>query len=362
MNRGFSSFLDVTRFSAAVVVLLSHYGSEQITHSIFYVFSFIAHSAVMVFFVLSGYVIAYITEEKERDLPRYALSRFCRIYSVVAPAVLLTVVFDLWGRSINPAPYSIYQYFETNAGIYQVLSSLFFLGESWFFGYPLFSNGAFWSLNNEVWYYIAFAILFWCRTAWLRYLLVLGAAIFAGWKIVMLSPVWFFGVAVRRLEKRFDLGKAASLAIFVACLLTILICDGLERGTWDFPAIEGPRLSLFGTLVTVPVRDYVTGLLVSLMFLAAARLLRDVVPTPTVRRAISGCAQMTFSIYLFHRPIMFFLAAALPGSIEDNGKRVAILGITIIVIVALSFVTELQKDRLKAWLTTLFQVNRWRQA
>jgi peptidoglycan/LPS O-acetylase OafA/YrhL len=316
----------------------------------------------MVFFVLSGYVIAYITEEKERDLPRYALSRFCRIYSVVAPAILLTVVLDLWGRSINPAPYSIYQYFETNAGIYQVLSSLFFLGESWCCGYPLFSNGAFWSLNNEVWYYIAFAILFWCRTAWLRYLLVLGAAIFAGWKIVLLSPVWFFGVAVRRLEKRFALGKATCLVIFVACLLTILICDGLERGNWHFPGIEGPHVSLFGTVIMIPARDYATGLLVSLMFLTAAPLLRDVVPTPATRRAISWCASMTFSIYLFHRPIMFFLAAALPGSIEDNGKRVAILAIAIVTIIVLSFFTELQKDRLKAWLTTLFQVNRWRQA
>jgi peptidoglycan/LPS O-acetylase OafA/YrhL len=362
MTFGFSTFLDITRFLAAVVVLLSHFGAEEITHSIFYTFDFISHSAVLTFFVLSGYVIAYVTEKKERTLFAYTLSRFCRIYSVVVPAIILTIAVDLWGRSINPQFYREYTYFDTSAGLIQVFSSLFFVAQNWSYNFSPFSDGSFWSLNYEVWYYVGFAILLWTPVAWLRYLLLIGSALFVGPKIVLLSPVWFFGVAVRRLEQRLTMPRRFCQITFTVSTLTVLLWDGLERAHPWFPRIEAPDFRMFGSTFTIPLRDYATGLLISIAFLTAARLLRDWRPSRSMHGVIKWCADMTFSVYLFHRPLLLFLAAALPGSIEDNRKRTAVLVITVISIVILSYVSERQKDRLKSWVLALCTTLKWRPA
>ena len=103
ISPGFSAILDATRITAAVVVLLSHYGSGSITHSAFWVFNVFSESAVTVFFVLSGYMIAWVTEHREADGLSYTVARLCRIYSVVLPAIVLTVILDLSGRAISPA-------------------------------------------------------------------------------------------------------------------------------------------------------------------------------------------------------------------------------------------------------------------
>ena len=65
----------------------------------------LGNDAVMVFFVLSGFVIAYVADKKEKTFHDYALSRLARLYSVAAPALALTVVVDYVGSRID---YSLY--------------------------------------------------------------------------------------------------------------------------------------------------------------------------------------------------------------------------------------------------------------
>ena len=45
---------------------------------------------MIVFFVLSGYVIAHVLATRERTLFEYFASRFSKLYSVVVPALILT--------------------------------------------------------------------------------------------------------------------------------------------------------------------------------------------------------------------------------------------------------------------------------
>ena len=57
----------------------------------------------MVFFVLSGYVIASTVERKRElgiTLNSYYLDRFSRIYSVLIPAIILTVLLDAIGAQL----------------------------------------------------------------------------------------------------------------------------------------------------------------------------------------------------------------------------------------------------------------------
>jgi peptidoglycan/LPS O-acetylase OafA/YrhL len=69
-------------------------------------FSGYGHSAVVVFFVLSGFVIRHVTDTKEMHWPDYAASRIARIFSVTVPAIFLTLICDAIGRAVEPAIYA----------------------------------------------------------------------------------------------------------------------------------------------------------------------------------------------------------------------------------------------------------------
>src|SRR4051812_27780039 len=101
MKKGTSLYLDLVRFSAAMMVFLEHYrehtrGSLRSfwnAHPFWYSHSGpYSQTAVIVFFVLSGYVIAHVLATREKTALEYAASRFGRLYSVVLPALLLTAV------------------------------------------------------------------------------------------------------------------------------------------------------------------------------------------------------------------------------------------------------------------------------
>ena len=100
MTKSFSVYLDFVRFGAAFIVLLSHLrefyaGPVHIPQW--------GHEAVIIFFVLSGYVIAFVADTKESTLRDYTISRLARVYSVVLPAVVLTGLLDFVGSRLDPA-------------------------------------------------------------------------------------------------------------------------------------------------------------------------------------------------------------------------------------------------------------------
>ncbi len=75
MNRGFSTYLDLLRFGAAVVVLMSHYGYERMSGGrwLWIRDLNLGSDAVIVFFVLSGFVIAHVAARPEAAMGRSRL-------------------------------------------------------------------------------------------------------------------------------------------------------------------------------------------------------------------------------------------------------------------------------------------------
>jgi peptidoglycan/LPS O-acetylase OafA/YrhL len=105
MTSAVSLYLDALRFGAAFTVFLSHYGTGRISGGMFWYLADYGRTAVLVFFVLSGYVIAWVTEAREPTIEEYALSRAARLYSVIIPAFILTAALDYTGRAIDPRLY-----------------------------------------------------------------------------------------------------------------------------------------------------------------------------------------------------------------------------------------------------------------
>src|SRR5882672_11159660 len=106
MNPRLSLYLDLLRFAAAMLVFLDHAGRKRLGGPLLGHLEGLADFAVLLFFVLSGYVIAFAGDCKERTLGSYAVARTARIYSVVVPALLLTFVADRIGMALKPALYA----------------------------------------------------------------------------------------------------------------------------------------------------------------------------------------------------------------------------------------------------------------
>jgi peptidoglycan/LPS O-acetylase OafA/YrhL len=105
-------FLDLVRFGAALLVMFGHvrgFFFESIAKvedagaatKAFYVLTGIHHEAVVLFFVVSGFLIGgrawALIEQCRFDWTRYCLDRFSRIYLVLIPALVLIGIIDALG-------------------------------------------------------------------------------------------------------------------------------------------------------------------------------------------------------------------------------------------------------------------------
>ncbi|MDP9097025.1 MAG: acyltransferase family protein, partial [Pseudomonadota bacterium] len=87
IDPGISSYLDLFRTLAAVVVVLSH-----LVPNLFGIDVIPGHDAVMVFFVISGYVIAFAAENRDRTIDHFVVNRLARLWSVLLPSVLISAI------------------------------------------------------------------------------------------------------------------------------------------------------------------------------------------------------------------------------------------------------------------------------
>jgi peptidoglycan/LPS O-acetylase OafA/YrhL len=108
-------FLDLIRFSAALLVLLGHArgllleGYAGVEHPnplirLIYLVSGLQHEGVVMFFIVSGFLVGGSVwrqiGDQRFDLGAYLINRFARIYLVFLPALLLALVLDATGRAL----------------------------------------------------------------------------------------------------------------------------------------------------------------------------------------------------------------------------------------------------------------------
>jgi peptidoglycan/LPS O-acetylase OafA/YrhL len=244
------------------------------------------HEAVVVFFVLSGYVIAHASSRPGVTLPVYIQHRIARIAPVAWLALLLGLAF-----SIQKGEYPILA----------TLENFLFLGQSgfWFVEAPI--NPPFWSLNYEVWYYVIFA-------AWLftprrhRFLVTAIAMLLAGPKICMLLPVWLMGVYLYRHMPA--LRQRVALMLFLASLAGAAAMCWLDVSdllrSWLYRTVPGAWHLHYSTQF---IYDILLGVVVSAHFAAVAACGKTFGFLVRFEKQIRYLSSFTFSIYVFHGPL-----------------------------------------------------------
>jgi peptidoglycan/LPS O-acetylase OafA/YrhL len=336
-----SLYLDAVRFSAALVVFLAHFALQRLGGGFLWQLNDYGHEAVTVFFVLSGYVIAYASDTRETSAREYAISRLARLYSVALPAVLLTVLLDQVGSHWRPSGYRSEWGIDPEPNIRVIVAALSFTNEIWTQSLRLGSNPAYWSMGYEVPYYVIFGLAHFCQGRW-RWPLVALALLLAGPSIAASFPLWLMGVWVYRYTRDHSPSAHTGLWLFGGSLLLWL--------AYELAALRWGRLTMAGNVWfrrREMMQDYLVGSFFAanlIGFQAAAQRLG----APLLRRArtLRWLAGATFTLYLCHFPVAQFIVAFSPWPNTDPRTQALVLGGTLVAIFLLAAVTERRKH---AW-------------
>jgi len=351
LDQPFSVYLDLVRFLAALAVVLMHLrqfdlvqgpGADLLT--------LFGREAVMAFFVLSGFVIAYTTEQRRPSARDYALARAARIYSVALPVLLLAFVC----ASLVPAHLAsdTRQHYQLARPWLYLPFHLLFLGDLWTLAEVPPWLGPWWSLNYEVWYYVLFGVACYVRGPWRLPALALVLAVM-GVKLWLLLPVWLAGVALYRWQARHTLARGLARLGWIASLALLVAYEasGVEeslraagRASWIGQAFALGNSDRF-------LADYVFALVVCLNF-ACARF-ADLSPLLRWAAPIRRLASTTLTLYLSHALVLAAWPALYPHDPRSLADLLALGAAIALATVILGMLTEQRKDEFRRLLARL---------
>ena len=361
MTRPLSLLLDLIRLGAALLVFFHHAAIRKFASGLPYRFTQTGQEPVIVFFLLSGFVIAYCADAKDRSPKIYALNRLSRLYSVVVPALLLTALLNPLGSWLAP---DLYQDHWTdpatlaNVGrplFEQMLATGMFLNEIW--GWDIWPgvNSPFWSLGYEAFYYLLYALVVWGgRYRW--YWAGLVAAI-AGPKILLLLPLWGLGVATYKLVAASRVQRGSGYLLVGTALVgyILFLATGVKSAIDQAIAVSlGADTTRWLSNSSEFLSTYVTGILFAALLVGLAAIAEDFAgPLYRFQRPIRFLAGLTFALYLFHYPLVYFLRAVVLATHLEGLSSVIVTGGTLAAVVLLGQVTEAQKDNWRQFLARL---------
>ena len=348
MNRAFSTYLDLVRFSAACLVYLWHSNMRLLTTELLPASGY-GHSSVIVFFVLSGLVIAYATDTKESNWVSYTASRLSRVYSVVLPTLLLTPLLDSAGRLLYPALYD-YPYDQFSV---RLLGSALMLNEAWFVSITYFSNVPYWSIAYEFWYYAAFGLLTFLPIKY-RWWAFGGLLMLVGPKWLLLLPVWWAGVILYRWEWLKQRSQAFSWCLLLMSTFGIWLTQALSLyGLWanGVEQVVGKEVFKQFTFSRNVPGDYLLALLVFCNFAAMRAVASSFAPLlHLIERPVKFLASYTFTLYLLHQPLFLFWTAVVRGKPDGRWFWAVVTLLTALSVWAIGSLTEHRRLPLRRWL------------
>lgn len=278
---------------------------------------------VIIFFVLSGYVITNTTRLKTQSnngysLPRFVLDRFSRIYTVYLPALVVVLMLTVTFRSISGS--SILE----NLGPLQFLGNLFMLQShplmtwNWLtalFGGPIghveaFGLGRpFWSIAVEWWFYLGFGGLYFSFVQWKQSSVKFRAFLLVVTLAGLVVPLVQISKGKSSLSLAWILGAGISFLLPWASK----VLSGLNPkiiALVGFSILVGSPVPLYlqhrGAYSLSFVLNFSLGLILTLVSLNRQQ-------SPRLSKLGTVTADYSYSLYAIHYPIvMLFLYVQLP--------------------------------------------------
>ena len=324
MNHNFSIILDCFRWVSALLVLLGHarafyfppyseLASPGLLDRIFYLVTGLGHQAVMVFFVMSGYLIGmHVIEVMRRQKfhwRNYFSKRIARIFPVLLVALVLGASFDFAGLAVagdssvynvepGVSPVGVVNYpIEDRLTIGTLVGNVFLLNG--ILCPPLGSNGPLWSLSMEWFYYLIFPCLCvtlfgWRQRSWLGHFGWLSLLALFAWCLPteyhLYFVIWLAGITVGYLRLPFW-----SSILFGALLVHSLLWA--RMGDWS---------QLW--------EDYYIAIAFILLLCALSRC-PIALPFERLHRWMAG---FSYSLYVLHFPFLVLIFALAEQSLGKD--------------------------------------------
>jgi peptidoglycan/LPS O-acetylase OafA/YrhL len=258
-----------------------------------------AHLAVVVFFLISGWLVGGSLLNKYASaapapLQGYAIDRVTRLWTVLIPAMLTMLVIGAIVGAIDPA--------RPDASLANVYSSTVFLGNLTGLQTILVGNFAgnyaLWSLANETWYYVAFPLLLLAflpgsrmrQAAAVTGLLALAGAL--PFPITLYFSLWLLGAVFSRIRVECRPGMRIALAA------TVLLAAACFR-IWGNNDDLNEASFLQDLLISLPLLV----LLASLQFPVAL----DSPAKRGIVRSANWLSECSFTLYVTHIPFIGLL-------------------------------------------------------
>jgi peptidoglycan/LPS O-acetylase OafA/YrhL len=326
--------LDVVRALAASYVVVHHVVvNSELSGPVTYLFRF-GQEAVIVFFLLSGFLIFASEQSRIRnDLRGYYLRRLRRIYPLLLVAMAVTAIV-VWANGLPGYEFSVSE-LALNLLATQDVSAL----KPGVISDPFLGNSPLWSLSYEVFFYLVFPlVMIFRRTSGQHALTVVGAVSLVGYVTFLLVPnhfslvagyllVWWAGAVVADLYRS---NRLTFRHIFPVTAWLAALCATASVGVVLFGRSD------VGVFPMLPLRHFAFALV-------CVALAGTALTTMLVRAAqpfaspAAYVASVSYGLYVFHYPLLIQWEAA---------QTPAGLALAIILLVLVSILGDRLLDRL----------------
>jgi peptidoglycan/LPS O-acetylase OafA/YrhL len=357
-------WLDLIRGMAALAVFTGHLriicfrdvevGTLNLAGKATFFLTGFGHLAVIIFFVLSGFLIIKSIHESvlknKWDTVNYAQNRFFRLWVVLVPCLILGLIIDkigiqYYGHSLfysNQWKYFIGQDIENK------LTATIFIGNALFVQKILVptlgSNAALWSLANEFWYYVIFPLFYFASIDKVQIyfrilfaLLGIGLLFFVGKEIAITFPMWLAGglsyIIVKKIDQKY-LENTLLMIVFVGLFLLSMLFNRMR--------------------IQMEFFNFYT---ISFLFALAIPFLINISMKNNLVKAISTYfSNISYTLYLAHLPIIYLVTSAIDFQDKMWSTRNFVLFL-ILTIGTLAYSTliwylfERNTKQIKAWIT-----------
>jgi peptidoglycan/LPS O-acetylase OafA/YrhL len=349
LSENSSLLLDVVRAAASQAVVIGHgisyfsiWPKLQPPH-----FPYIQNLAVLVFFVLSGFLITYATLRKPAGYTfrEFFIDRFARIYSAYVVALVLVFVIDRIAIALDPTSYGYRSAFDVRT----FFANVFMLQD-----YPraelhqlageiITSFGSarpFWTLAIEWWIYMCFGWVVLRQRDANRIIFIVVLAAFAivpvtnilGGRGNGLGLVWIFGAATYVLASNDKLSRARGDTLALASLAFLGLAVMLLRNTKE------PYDPKLGALIAA-------ALLFGVLALDRFRWKAPSWLAGTIRFV----ANYSFTLYLLHYTLLDLFAHHRPFASPTLSFLIAAIACNALSVVV-AYCTEFRHKAFAGWL------------
>lgn len=308
ISRTNSALLDIIRFLASQGVVIGHcFGFMDIVPT---GFSGMASYCVLVFFVLSGFLISYslwskLELDSEYSFWSFFQDRFFRIYPPFIGALLLVLVLDFSSFLITGNDYSASMYVKNFViNLFQLqgfpIANILYhqYGIELFYFRHLGSNFPLWTISIEWWLYMFYGFC-------IFYILRKRTHKFKHWLVfvfLLITPIYYVFFSTR-------LDKGLTLYWFLGTLITLAMYHGSQKyGSQRIVRILSISLICMG-LLGFSLLGYNTAILlffIGLFYLMVYGNEPQSESFSFLERLSKTLASYSYSLYLVHYPIMVF--------------------------------------------------------